>query len=483
MLKISFSRQLVRTFATTADEVTIPKLTDILIVGGGPAGLTLATAIKNSSHLAKLKTTLVDSAKLTENVLPFYSNPPTEYHNRVVSITPKSLNFITNTLNVKLLENRIQPYDGCYITDGISKAHMSLNKESMLYMVEIMNIQSSLLKHLKELNLKEEDFEMKENVKVENISYSNPEDPTSWPLVKLSNGETYKTRLLIGCDGANSPVKKFSKLNTEGWKYNTFGTVATLKLNGPPIFKINGWQRFLKWGPVAHLPLPDNNASLVWSTKGNTLSEMFVNMDTKVFASLINAAFVLSDADLEYYFNAIKNNTMKSDELIDDINFRINETWDNLKDDSLIDEIFPPQVVDVVKGSVARFPFKFSHVDKYVTDRIALVGDAAHTTHPLAGQGLNMGQHDVEELTKALEKATLRGLDIGSELALEPYWAECYPFNNVRLGLADKLHKLYQTDSKPIVAMRSLGLTLTDKIEPVKNLVIDTLTGGEEMCK
>lgn len=67
-----------------------------------------------------------------------------------------------------------------------------------------------------------------------------------------------------------------------------------------------------------------------------------------------------------------------------------------------------------------------THADNYCSHRVALVGDAAHTTHPLAGQGLNMGQGDVEALVDALEKATQRGQDIGALLSLEPFWAERY---------------------------------------------------------
>lgn len=480
-----FSRSfqaLSKRYLATAAKSSGPKTTDVLIVGGGPAGLTLATAIKTSPILSGMRTTLVDGQNLTERVANFYDNPPAEFTNRVVSLTPKSKKFLTETLGVPLMHDRIQSYDGLYVIDGMTDARMALDHDGMLDMIEILNIQASLLHRLNHLNLEKDSFEIKEEVKVTNIESSVKGDPQSWPIVSLSNGEQYKTRLLVGADGFNSPVKKFSGITTRGWPYDTFGMVATLKLNQlSPFAKLRGWQRFLKTGPIAHLPLPGNNATLVWSTKGNDLSQLLCQMDPKVFSALVNAAFILDDADLDYYYKVLgenPNDAATNERVIDDIKDRIEQVWDSLKDDSLIDERYPPQVVDIVDKTRARFPLKLSHADIYCSDRIALVGDAAHTTHPLAGQGLNMGQHDVEELTKALEKGTLRGLDIGSMLCLEPFWAECYPFNNVRLGMADKLHKLYGTDFGPVVQLRSLGLQITDNLGPVKSMLIDTLTAG-----
>lgn len=191
----------------------------------------------------------------------------------------------------------------------------------------------------------------------------------------------------------------------------------------------------------------------------------------------MNASFVLEDADLQYYYNALENKTITGPELIEDVEYRINEKFNSFKDDSLIDEKYPPKVIDVLDKSRARFPLKLSHADTYVAERIALVGDAAHTTHPLAGQGLNMGQGDVESLVKALENARTRGLDIGSLLALEPYWADRYPTNNMLLGVVDKLHKLYSTDFGPIVGLRTFGLNLVNNLQPLKDLMMGKVSG------
>ena len=371
------------------------------------------------------------------------------------------------------MENRIQPFDGLYVTDGCSDGTLEMERDSMGNMVEILNIQSSLLEKLRVTNPAA--LDILDKTKVQNIENENPDDPQSWPVVTLDNGDQYKTRLLIGADGFNSPVRHFSKIESRGWFYERFGVVATLKLEYPP-FKIRGWQRFLPTGPVAHLPLPDTNATMVWSMT-EPLSRLLLSLEDDVFVALVNASFVLEDADLQYYYTALENKTITGPEFIEDVEYRINEKFNSFKDDSLIDEKYPPKVIDVLDKSRARFPLKLSHADTYVAERIALVGDAAHTTHPLAGQGLNMGQGDVESLVKALENARTRGLDIGSLLALEPYWADRYPTNNMLLGVVDKLHKLYSTDFGPIVGLRTLGLNLINNLQPLKDLMMGKVSG------
>ncbi|CEP64370.1 putative N,N-dimethylaniline monooxygenase COQ6 LALA0_S11e02542g [Lachancea lanzarotensis] len=450
----------------------LPKKTDIFIVGGGPAGLTLAAAIRTSPHLSGLNTTLVDAGDLKKTA-QFYKNPPEGYSNRVISLTTQSKKFLEQRVGVQLLQDRLQAFDGLYVSDGCTDAQLELEKNSMGFMIEILNIQSSLLDRLSKLQAPT--LNLIDQTKVLNIEYVDPADPQSWLKVSLSNGEVFETRLLVGCDGFNSPVRKFSKIESRGWFYNRFGVVANLKLDFPP-FKVRGWQRFLPTGPIAHLPMPDDHATLVWSTT-EPLSRLLLSIEPQQLTLLINAAFVLDDVDMQYYYKQLEQGTITTEELQEDIAHRTESKYAKLEDDSLIDEIYPPIVSEVEGSSRARFPLKLSHADSYITDRIALVGDAAHTTHPLAGQGLNLGQGDVESLVKALETASQRGLDLGSVLALEPYWAERYPYNNMLLGVVDKLHKIYSTDFGPIVAARSMGLKVLQRLQPIKNFMIQSVSG------
>ena len=109
---------------------------------------------------------------------------------------------------------------------------------------------------------------------------TNVSDPKlDWPIVKLENGETIQTRLLVGADGYNSPVRKYAHIESRGWQYNTFGVVATVKLQYED-FRAVGWQRFLTTGPLAILPLSEDNATIVWSSTPE-LADLLLKVNEK----------------------------------------------------------------------------------------------------------------------------------------------------------------------------------------------------------
>jgi len=103
--------------------------------------------------------------------------------------------------------------------------------------------------------------------------------------------------------------------------------------------------------------------------------------------------------------------------------------------------------------------------------------DAAHTIHPLAGQGLNQGQADAASLVRTIESGVLHGQDIGAQLSLESYNGERYAENNALLGVCDKLHRLYSVESGPIVPLRSLGLKAVDMMGPLKGFLMRRAAG------
>jgi ubiquinone biosynthesis monooxygenase Coq6 len=146
--------------------------------------------------------------------------------------------------------------------------------------------------------------------------------------------------------------------------------------------------------------MPDDYTSLVWSTTP-AIAKWALSLPPQTFAALVNAAFRRSHIDLKYL------TTLNSPEEIE------NEiTWREslLKED---ENMFPPRVIAVEENSRAAFPLKLNHVDEYTTSRIALVGDAAHTIHPLAGQGLNLGIADVKSLSATIQESLSLGQDIG----------------------------------------------------------------------
>ena len=242
------------------------------------------------------------------------------------------------------------------------------------------------------------------------------------------------TRFQVGADGPNSPVRAFAGITTHGWAYDTHAVVATLSHAPRAPFQPSNtaYQRFLPTGPIAFLPLSPTESSMVWSTRP-ALAAALKSVHPSVLASLINAAFRLPEVSIRYLHDlllssAASQKTLTPDGVREEILWR--ERSHNISATSAYSsalstrevgippegsECLPPLVTSIQPGTVASFPLKYSHADTYIGDdgRTALVGDAAHTTHPLAGQGLNTGLADVQVLAQIIETSLLQGGDIG----------------------------------------------------------------------
>lgn len=368
---------------------------------------------------------------------------------------------------------------------------------TIAYMVENSNLTAALLRRLDELG----GVDVFDGARVNSIGFGEEGlgeggegdegdsslDLSQWPAVQVSerggaSPRTVLARLLVGADGANSPVRAFADIPARGWDYERHGVVATLLLGDPSgeASELPGerhayglgsdgaqrtaYQRFLSpAGPVALLPLPGRFATLVWSTTP-ARAALLKSLGPEDFVAMVNAAFRLRPVDLAFL------HTMEAGGQRDEVAWRM--------DNTAVSTETPPPVIGVQSGSVASFPLRMRHADTYVGERVALVGDAAHTVHPLAGQGLNQGQADVESLARTLAYAVKHGQDVGVRASLAAYEAERYATNHVLLGVCDKLHKLYAAESAPVVALRSLGLRAIDALRPVKTLLMRQAAGG-----
>lgn len=434
-------------------------LTKPVSAGSNPVTADLRVALVEAQDLSKIK-----SWKL----------PRDRFSNRCSSLTPSSALFLDRIGAWRHLDrDRIQPYHEMQVWDGVSDARIEFEWEqadaassggTIAYMTENLNLTSGLLRRLEELG----DVATFDNARVESISFGEETgamDLREWPLVNLSGDKKLWARLLVGADGANSPVRTFADIEARGWDYGRHGVVATLELEG------NGWggdqmkiayQRFLPTGPVAMLPMPGNYSTLVWSTTPANAS-LLKSLSAKDFIATVNAAFRLSPVDLEFLHS---QSSGQADEV----------AW-RLQHKAVDPETVPQTVVGVQEGTVASFPLKMRHADTYIGERVALIGDAAHTIHPLGGQGLNQGQGDVQSLAKTIEFAVSHGQDLGTRMSLEPYASERYAANHVLLGVCDKLHKLYSVGSGPLVPLRSLGLNAVNSLGPLKGFFMKQAAG------
>ncbi|KAF1996708.1 ubiquinone biosynthesis monooxygenase COQ6 [Amniculicola lignicola CBS 123094] len=457
-----------------------PDIYDVVCVGGGPAGLSLLTGLRANAITAGLRVALIEGQDLQKNRLA-KDAPLSSFSNRCSSLTPAS---VKNLEDIGAWSHantaRIQPYQEMQVWDGVTDARISFDWDSarsgltprspsqsttIAYMIENINTTTTLLSRLSELG-GVDIFSATKVASIELGTDTEQLDLSSWPILTLSNGKTLAARLLVGADGANSPVRSFADIPSRGYDYNRHGVVASLTLSGPGRGGVDhkiAYQRFLPSGPIAMLPLPGNMATLVWSTTPERAA-VLKSLSQKDFVAMVNAGFRLSYTDLEYL------HTMPSGQE-EEIEWRLKHTPVN-------EQAIPMKVAEVQQGTVASFPLKMRHADTYTGERVALVGDAAHTIHPLAGQGLNQGQGDAASLVRTISQAVQTGQDIGSVLALEAYNSERYAENNAMLGVCDKLHRLYSVESGPIVGLRSLGLRAVNAMGPVKGFFMERAAGG-----
>ena len=214
----------------------------------------------------------------------------------------------------------------------------------------------------------------------------------------------------------------------------------------------------------------DDYMSLVWSTTPS-MAKWLLSLPPTAFISSVNAAFRLSSVDLKYISTLVS-----AEDIQKEIEWR--ESLLNNDENTL-----PPRVIAMDESSRAGFPLRLSHVDEYIAPRIALVGDAAHTVHPLAGQGLNLGLADVNALSASIQQSYNLGLDIGSLMrlhmltlgslvALSEYPLQRYFANHQMLGVCDKLHKLYSSENEVVKTLRSWGLEIVNELTAVKGFLL-----------
>ena len=247
-------------------------------------------------------------------------------------------------------------------------------------------------------------------------------------LARVQSGERrLLARLVIGADGADSAARGYAGLAVEGGAYPQQALVAHLAPERSHAHTAR--QRFLASGPLALLPLEDGRVSLVWSTSPAHAAELAA-LDDAAFGAAVTAA-----------------------------------------SDGVLGEL-------KASGPRARFPLRRLHAPRYVATRFALVGDAAHTVHPLAGQGVNQGFLDVARLVAELGAALTRGEDPGDARALARYARARRAENLLVGGVLDGLWHLFADERGFVRNARRAGLGVVNRTGPLKRFFIDRALGG-----
>lgn len=249
--------------------------------------------------------------------------------------------------------------------------------------------------------------------------------------VSFSDGGKLDAALLVAADGARSRLREQAGIGWVGWSYPQSGIVATIGHERP--HEGRAVEHFLPSGPFAILPLPDggklgHRSSIVWTER----------------SANVPALLALDESDL----------------LLE------------------IERRFGLELGEIaLESRPGAYPLSFGVARRFVADRLALLGDAAHVVHPIAGQGLNLGLKDVAALAEAIVDAARLGLDIGGPDVLESY-EKGRRFDTLAMGVVtDGLNRLFSNDSTPLRLVRDLGLGLVERMPRLKRLFIREAAG------
>ena len=375
---------------------------DIVVIGAGINGQVMSLA---AAH-AGFSVALIGQNSFIENALR-------EFDGRAYAIAFSSVQMMKNLNLWKKIEDTALPISNIKVSHGTIERgpasailqfnNADIEESPMAQMLEDRFLRLRLSQEIK----KNAHIDLIEHRKIYEFSNLNKQKQLT-----LDNSSKLQASLIVASDGINSPTAKAFGIRKAGWKYKQRGLVCAVDHEYPS--DNTAYQYFLPEGPLAILPIKNNTASIVWTE------------------SIQNAA-TISEMNEAEYLSALHN--------------RFGDFLGKLK----------------LTGKRLSFPLKLSISEKYVADKFAVIGDAAHGYHPIAGQGLNAGMRDIAALVEVISSARDRGEKFSSINVLNRY-QEWRRFDNQTLGFAtDNLNKIFSSYDPLLATLRNLGMKMVDK--------------------
>ncbi|MEJ2531217.1 MAG: UbiH/UbiF/VisC/COQ6 family ubiquinone biosynthesis hydroxylase [Halioglobus sp.] len=396
---------------------------DVAIIGAGIAGSALATALSGNG----LAIALVESRPLTRPQLPAALDEQ-QFDPRVSALTPRSREMLCGLGAWQTVADyRHCPYGHMTVWDAEGTGEIEfdcaeVNVPALGYIVENRAIVAALLDKITGA------------ADVTTFSPARLEACTrvgsSKMEVALEGGDSLRAALVVAADGAESKVREMMGFHTREWDYHHRAIVTTVRVEQP--HRETAWQRFLPTGPLAFLPLPgcpgQHYCSIVWSLKEELVDPLL---------ALGGDAFC---AELTRAFEGRLGNVLACS----------------------------PRFA---------FPLRQRHAVDYVQSGVALVADAAHTIHPLAGQGINLGLQDVAVLAEEILGGQQRGTAPGQLELLRRYQRRRKGENLLMMTAMEGFKRLFEQQSPPLRWLRNAGMRGVGQLGPLKQQLIRRAMG------
>ena len=391
---------------------------DLVIVGAGMVGSALALALADSG----LSVVLLDRGPLKPGAVE--SDLPFEPRVSALSLASQR---ILQRLGAwdGILARRVSPYQAMHVWDGSGTGAVhfdaaSVHAEVLGHIVENRVVQDALLERLAEANVL-----LLPEARLELLRRSGDQ----W-LVQLAGDRQIRAPLVVAADGATSAVRRLAGLETREWDYLHHAIVTSVRC--AESHQRTAWQRFTDDGPLAFLPLDRGGdtrwCSIVWSCTPKQ-GERLMALDDAAFCQALGEAF-------EHRLGQVECSDTR-----------------------------------------LCIPLRQRHAKRYVEPGLALIGDAAHVIHPLAGQGVNLGFLDAAVLAEELRHAQARGEAIAEQRVLERYERRRMPHNLAMMAAMEGFQRLFQDDRLPLRWLRNAALKQVDRHFEAKALFVRRALG------